>query len=146
VYIEASLALGYIVKRPWMNQLAAVEHHPKKCWATRNPMGNATRYISHLPSIEIERTPLGVIRRMASKLKPNFVFVAAAMKAILFLFEIIDVNAKFLSIVKYRGAPCSKTGPSLMRYPLLPAAEPIGSEGRTANLFASLVFPGRRPR
>jgi hypothetical protein len=73
-------------------------------------MGDAARYISHLPGVEVEGAPLGVIQRVAAKLKPDLVFVAAAMKTVLFLFEIINVDAEFFAILKYRRARAAFAG------------------------------------
>src|SRR5262245_13467358 len=39
---------------------------------------------------------------MATELKPDLVFIAATMKAVLFFFKIIDIDAKLLAIVEYR--------------------------------------------
>src|SRR5437660_11090092 len=54
-----------------------------------------------LAGVQLSRVPLGMIEPVSSKLKPNFVFVATAMKASLFFFEIVDVNPEFLACVKH---------------------------------------------
>lgn len=38
-----------------------------------------------------------MVQRVAAKLKPDLVFVAAAMKAVLFFFEIVDIDAKLFA-------------------------------------------------
>ena len=73
-------------------------------------MGDTTRNVGHLPGIQLERAPLGVIQRMTAKLKPDLVFIAAAMKSILLFFEIINIDAKLLAVVKYRSTRSALAG------------------------------------
>src|SRR6266545_4143479 len=83
LHVETRFALRDIVESFGMDQLAAVKHHAQKAGATRDPMGDTTRNVGHLPGIQLESAPLGVIQRMTSKLKPDLVFIAAAVKSIL---------------------------------------------------------------
>src|SRR6266498_2709403 len=47
---------------------------------------------------------------MTAELKPDFVFIAAAVKSILLFLEIVDVDAKLLAIVEYRSARAALAG------------------------------------
>ena len=62
-------------------------------------MSNTTRDHRRLPGVQLHGAPLRMIERMAAKLKPNLVLVATAVKASLFLFQIINVNPEFLTVI-----------------------------------------------
>src|SRR5919197_1212914 len=47
---------------------------------------------------------------MTTKLKPDLVFVAAAMKAALFFLEIVNIDAKLFALIKYRRARAAFAG------------------------------------
>ena len=63
-----------------------------------NPPGNHGR----LAGVQLQRAPLCMIERMPPELKPNFILVAAAMKASLFLFEVVNVNSELLAVIEHR--------------------------------------------
>src|SRR5262245_62092548 len=101
--LKPRFSFGDIIESFRLDQTAAVKHHAQKTWAAGNSMSNTTRNHRRLPGVQLHGAPLRMIERMAAKLKPNLVLVATAVKASLFLFQIINVNPELLAVVEHRS-------------------------------------------
>ena len=64
-------------------------------------MSNTTRNHRRLPGVQLHGAPFRMVERVAAKLKPNLVLVATAVKASLFLFQVINVNPELLAVVEH---------------------------------------------
>src|SRR5262245_9608832 len=99
--LKPGFPFGDIIESFRLDQPAAVKHHAQKTWAAGDSMSNTTRNHRRLPGVQLHGAPFRMIERMAAKLKPNLVLVATAVKASLFLFQIINVNSELLAGIKY---------------------------------------------
>src|SRR4029453_15961823 len=99
--LKPSFSFGNIIENCRRGQPAGGKRHAEKTWAAGNSMSNTTRNHRRLPGVQLDGTPLRMIERMAARLKPNLVLVATAVKASLFVFQIINVNPELLAVVEH---------------------------------------------
>ncbi len=90
--------------------MAAVKYHAQKALAAVDPVRNAARDVRHLPWVELDDSPFGIVGRVAAELEPDFVFVEAAMKPALLPFQVVNVDAEFIAGVQHRRPRAALAG------------------------------------
>src|SRR5512144_1103658 len=104
LHVVPCLALGNVVESLGMHQLATIQHHAQKSRTAGDPVRHAAWNVRHLAGIELERSPFRMVQRVTAKLKPDLVLIAAAVKAVLFLFKIVNIDPELLAVVQHRSA------------------------------------------